>query len=437
MATARSAAWRQGTAAAAAAAARRSVGVGQAAPGTRLAQEAVAWPLVHRAPEGQGSGDSRQGAQGHVCLFAAAGAAGALALALLPSSPSRCYYKQLPDGSTDRLTRWAGLAWNIPSGSSPVFHVKGVNPLLQKHLPRAAAGLGKAGPEGAEPLAALVPLCGKAFDLPYLCEQGFGVVGVEGVSRAIHEFRSEQKIRVKGLKTRTVLSRGPDGEWLSGEHLLEPAETFRGARTGSVFKKGQDGLGYYADFPAAWHGKVRAGGEAARPLHLIEADIFEVDPSLMAAATFTRDGTFDFVYDRSALDVIPPPARAEYVSAISRLLRPGGRVLLVVLDYDQSQVPVDPTGRRRTPPPYSVTGEQIRELFPADSWDLEVLETLPEAKLSRMIPAFRGLYISEVVYMITKREGAEQRSKGSMKYIGGAILGALGVGVALLFSRGG
>mmetsp|Transcript_141800 Transcript_141800/g.440881 ORF Transcript_141800/g.440881 Transcript_141800/m.440881 type:complete len:297 (-) Transcript_141800:42-932(-) len=292
-------------------------------------------------------------------------------------------------------------------------------------------------PEGASPPAALVPLCGKTFDLPYLCEQGFGVVGVEGVNRAIHEFRSEQKIRVKGLKTRTVLSRGPDGRWLQGECLLEAAEAFGGASTGCVFKTGHDGLGYYADFPAVWHGKVRAGSDAARPLDVIEADMFEVDPPFVAAATLAKDGRFDLVYDRSALDVIPPPAREEYVAALSRLLRPGGRVLLIVLDYDQSQVPVDPTGRRKTPPPYSVSGEEVRGLFPAGSWDVEVLESQKESDLSLAIPAFRGLHINEVVYMITKRQETEKRSGGSMKYIGGAALGALGVGAALLLARGG
>merc|ERR1712232_210343 len=155
-----------------------------------------------------------------------------------------------------------------------------------------------------------------------------------------------------------------------------------------------------------------AGTEASRPMHLIEADMFEVDSSMMAAATFAKNGKFDLVFDRSALDIIPPDAREEYVAAISRLLRPGGRILLVVLDYDQSQVPVDPTGRRRTPPPYSVTADQVQSLFPAESWGIEVLESRPESDLSRVIPAFSGLAVSEVVYMITKCQEPDKK-KGS------------------------
>lgn len=379
---------------------------------------------------------------GSVKLFVAAGAAGATAIAFFSEqAPSRCYYEQRPDGSTDRLARWRTSAWNVPSGNSPVFHLRRVHPVLETHvrwlLPPPV--LGKV--DGELP-AVLVPLCGKAYDMPFLCEQGFGVVGVEGVSRAVHEFREEQRMRVKGLKSRTVFSRMPDGQWVEGERLVEAVGEFRGARPGCVFRTGAEGLGYYADSPAVWRGWVRAGARSSRPLQLIEGDMFEVTPELAAAATFAPGGRFDAAYDRGSLDVIPPAAREEYVAALAALLRPGGRVLLVVLDYDQAQVPVDPTGRRRTPPPFSVPLPEVQRLFPEGAWSLEFLESRAESDLTEVIPAFRGVDVREAVYLITKRAEPDRAGNGAsktaaLKYVGSAALAAVGLGVAALLGRGG
>lgn len=367
-------------------------------------------------------------------MLCVAGVAGATALTF--STPaSQCYYEQRADGSVDRLKRWSSRMWNIPDGQNPSFHIKGVNPMLEKHLPRLVDGVSAR--EGSA-LSVLVPLCGKTWDLPYLCEQGFDVVGVEGVPRAIDEFRSEQRMRVKGFKSRVVLSPGPAGgqRWVQGACLLEPAEEFKGFRPGCVFKTGDEGLGYYSDLPAAWHGKVRLGSHTTRQLHIIEGDMFEVTPDLVATATFAEGGQFDIIYDRSALDALPPSARPEYAASLQKLLKLGGRILLVVLDYDQSQVPVDPTGKRRTPPPFSMPAPEIRRLFPEGSWTVECLDRREESELAVLIPAFTGVTVTEAVYLITmRRESGSEISSRIGKYIGGATLAVLGVGAALLMGR--
>lgn len=62
----------------------------------------------------------------------------------------------------------------------------------------------------------------------------------------------------------------------------------------------------------------------------------------------------DLVYDRAALVALPQEMRAEYVNRLTQLLRPGGRILLVSLDYDQNEM---------SGPPFSVPQAEIETLF--------------------------------------------------------------------------
>jgi thiopurine S-methyltransferase len=65
------------------------------------------------------------------------------------------------------------------------FHMKGVNPLLERFWPRIApAGTGRV----------LVPLCGKSEDLRWLAERGHEVVGVDLSAIAAKAFSAEQGI---------------------------------------------------------------------------------------------------------------------------------------------------------------------------------------------------------------------------------------------------
>ncbi|CAE7194474.1 tpm [Symbiodinium sp. CCMP2456] len=203
----------------------------------------------------------------------------------------------------------------------------------------------------------LVPLCGKSVDMPYLCELGFGVVGVEGIPRAILEFKAEHQIRVKGMKSKLHFAKDEQG-WREGT-TFHPAAQFAGARSGQSFKTGDQGLGYYSERPAVWRGKVNLGRRHA-PLHLIEGDMLEVTPELVAASTFVTDGRFDLVYDCDALVSLPPDSWKQYADGLSSLLRVGGRILLVAVQYDQDKLPY--ARNRINPPPFSAELQDAPEL---------------------------------------------------------------------------
>lgn len=63
---------------------------------------------------------------------------------------------------------------------------------------------------------------------------------------------------------------------------------------------------------------------------------------------------YDIVYDRAALVALPEDMRKEYVERLKLLLNPGGRILLVTLDYEQHEM---------AGPPFSVPQEEIEQLF--------------------------------------------------------------------------
>lgn len=62
----------------------------------------------------------------------------------------------------------------------------------------------------------------------------------------------------------------------------------------------------------------------------------------------------DVIYDRAALVALPKEMRVEYAERIKQSLNPGGRILLVTLDYNQDEM---------SGPPFSVTEQEVRELF--------------------------------------------------------------------------
>ena len=62
----------------------------------------------------------------------------------------------------------------------------------------------------------------------------------------------------------------------------------------------------------------------------------------------------DTIYDRASLVALPEEMRVQYVERLKQLLKPGGKILLVTLDYDQSEMPG---------PPFSVPKLEIDQLF--------------------------------------------------------------------------
>lgn len=85
--------------------------------------------------------------------------------------------------------------------------------------------------------------------------------------------------------------------------------------------------------------------QSAAGLDIFVGDIF----SLSADAL----GPVDGVYDRAALIALPPPMRRRYAAHLDTLTR-GAPQLLVTLEYDQHCM---------EGPPFSVPGDEVRELY--------------------------------------------------------------------------
>lgn len=85
-------------------------------------------------------------------------------------------------------------------------------------------------------------------------------------------------------------------------------------------------------------------------------ELFQFDElSIYTGDVFTAPvKPVDLVYDRAALVALPEEMRVDYVARIQSLLKPGGRILLVTLDYAQSEM---------AGPPFSVAEQEVRALF--------------------------------------------------------------------------
>ncbi|MEZ9058225.1 thiopurine S-methyltransferase [Vibrio pelagius] len=62
----------------------------------------------------------------------------------------------------------------------------------------------------------------------------------------------------------------------------------------------------------------------------------------------------DIIYDRASLVALPKEMRVQYVARLKQLLKPGGKILLVTLDYDQEEM---------SGPPFSVPRDEVEQLF--------------------------------------------------------------------------
>ncbi|CAM3179955.1 thiopurine S-methyltransferase [Vibrio neptunius] len=135
-----------------------------------------------------------------------------------------------------------------------------------------------------------VPLCGKTEDLVWLATKHDDVQGVELSKIAVRSFFSEH------FYTPTVIS-------ISGQHEL-----------------------YQFDELSIYNGDIFTA-----PVQPVE-----------------------IVYDRAALVALPEEMRTDYAQRIKSLLKPGGRILLVTLDYPQAEM---------AGPPFSVAESEVRQLF--------------------------------------------------------------------------
>ncbi len=148
----------------------------------------------------------------------------------------------------------------------------------------------------------LVPLCGKSVDMPWIAAQGYKVVGVEWAAEAIDEF------------------------WQAQQHTPE---------------RKADG-----DFISSTHGDIT----------LLQGDIFKLERDRFKGPVT--------VYDRASLVAFNPEQRIAYAQHLSSLLQSGDTMLLITIDYDQSQ---------RQGPPFAVGPDLVESLF-SDNFAIEALD---------------------------------------------------------------
>ena len=179
------------------------------------------------------------------------------------------------------------------------FHLGEVNPnLVAQH----DAWLGRAGvdPQTASDARVLVPLCGKSEDLAWLAAAGHEVVGVEFIESAARTFFEEHEL---------------------------PFEIEPGSRGPTL----------------------RAAGIA-----IVVGDFF--------ACTEEDIPRCSLAYDRAALVAVAPELRKRYAQQLSRLLVPGGGLLLVSFEHDLE-----------SGPPFSVPPDEVRALF-GGSFELDLVD---------------------------------------------------------------
>jgi thiopurine S-methyltransferase len=170
------------------------------------------------------------------------------------------------------------------------------------HQTEVHPALTKYGDRLGEAGRVLVPLCGKSNDMTWLSRAGHSVVGIEVAGEAVHAY-------------------------------------FEG-RGMTAMRSTESGLD-------RWDG----GG-----VSIWQADFFAVTPELL--------GPITAAYDRAALIAMSPETQERYAAHLVTLVGPGNPILMVGLEYDQSQAPG---------PPFAITDVDVRRLFGA-TCDVEVLE---------------------------------------------------------------
>lgn len=176
-----------------------------------------------------------------------------------------------------------------------------------------------------------VPMCGKSLDLLWLHGQGLAVLGVELVPQAVDAFFQENA--------------------LAAQHRLE-----------AVFRRSQ------------WES-----------LEILCGDYFLLGKEELRGVTM--------VYDRGALEAMPPAMRQGYARHLGQLVEAGTRFLVVAHEYDQEEM---------AGPPFSIPHSELAALYAA-SFTIEPLsrrDTLADTPTLRQ----RGLtWLRENAYLLVKK----------------------------------
>jgi len=162
--------------------------------------------------------------------------------------------------------------------------------------------------------AVLVPLCGKSLDMLWLQQQGHEVLGVELSQQALDEFLVENQIEAQPVKH---------------DHFC---------------------------------------GYELAAMTLLCGDFFKLSAEDCA--------DIKAVYDRAAIVALPPEMRQQYVQHLQAILPAGCKLLMVTMEYDQSQM---------SGPPFSVTEDEVNALFSGFAQVEKVSEVSANRKDNAMV----------------------------------------------------
>ncbi|KAJ9072074.1 hypothetical protein DSO57_1023274 [Entomophthora muscae] len=171
----------------------------------------------------------------------------------------------------------------------------------------------------------LFPLCGQTLDMIYcLKDKGLNVIGIEGVESAIPPFFQNNSL----IPYEKMLLSHPSTDDVQSEAIVY-----------------------------SFH-------QGLQSLKIVKQNYFETNyiPGMQG---FPK---VDAIFDRGSLTAIDPSLRSDYVKTIMHWLRPGGRILLNVPNYDQSLV---------DGPPHNVEPAQVQELYISHGCKVEHIHSTP------------------------------------------------------------
>lgn len=104
-----------------------------------------------------------------------------------------------------------------------------------------------------------------------------------------------------------------------------------------------------------------------------------------------ENDAYDLIYDRGALVALPPPMRRAYAEVIKRAVKVGGGYLLIVYQYDASQM---------QGPPFAVDDDEIHGLY-EDRFDIRLMESKRPDNEGARLAAVESL--RQNVYILKRR----------------------------------
>lgn len=111
------------------------------------------------------------------------------------------------------------------------------------------------------------------------------------------------------------------------------------------------------DFSAEAVGLIGQFNDPNYPIEIIHADFFSLSGKW--------DSLFDYILDYTSFCAVLPARRAEYADMVARLLRPGGRYIILAF----------PIGTRSGGPPYVLQPDAIIELYAGRGFRLQMRES--------------------------------------------------------------